>query len=409
MFRWSRPVSLVNARVVTAGGLATSIRFGARILALDEKPNRGDVVVDLEGAFVLPGLINAHDHLELNHYGSLRPRERYVNVADWIADLRPLIRHSENVRQASSYSLRARLFIGGLKNLLAGVTTVAHHNPIYAETTHAVASHVVSRFGWAHSLAMAHEPVGARGEPGGDVGQRCAHTPPDWPFIVHAAEGVDERAAEELNRLRAAECLRPHTLFVHGVAFSLEDWRRIVDAGAGLIWCPGSNLFLFGRTALVREFLDASPPSADHICLGSDSRLTGARDLLDELRCAQHAGVAPSELLHMVTTAAARLLRLADAGVLAVGAPSDLIVVPPRGSNAAVALLATSRHDLRLVVVDGEPLVGDCDLRAVFDARAMRMATIAVDDRERIAARWLARAIGRCPIHEPGVVGLRAA
>ena len=49
------------------------------------------MVVDLGGAFVLPGLINAHDHLELNHYGLLKRRDRYDNATAWIDDLRPAL------------------------------------------------------------------------------------------------------------------------------------------------------------------------------------------------------------------------------------------------------------------------------------------------------------------------------
>jgi cytosine/adenosine deaminase-related metal-dependent hydrolase len=63
-----------------------------------------------------------------------------------------------------------------------------------------------------------------------------------------------------------------------------SDWERVVASGASLVWCPASNAFLFRRTAPVRRFLDASDRASAHVCLGSDSRVTGARDLLDELR-----------------------------------------------------------------------------------------------------------------------------
>ena len=72
---WATAVSLVNARVVVPDGMADSVRFSARVLALGDRPRRGDTVVDLAGAFVVPGLVNAHDHLELNHYGRLKCRD----------------------------------------------------------------------------------------------------------------------------------------------------------------------------------------------------------------------------------------------------------------------------------------------------------------------------------------------
>jgi cytosine/adenosine deaminase-related metal-dependent hydrolase len=403
MFRWRRPVTLVGGRILTDQGPASSLRFGSRVLALDAPPGKGDEIVDLDGAVVLPGLINAHDHLELNHYGALKPRERYTNVADWIDDLRPLIRNDPRIVRASRQPLRARLFIGGLKNLLSGVTTVAHHNPLYRGLRRAVPIRVVERFGWAHSLGMQEEPVGADGEPGGDVRERYHATPPDAPFLIHIGEGIDARAVGELPRLQASGCVGANTVMVHGVAWSLENWQQVLRAGAGLVWCPASNRFLFGHTARVREFLDWDPTSADHVCLGSDSRLTGARDLLDELHVAATSRVPAEALLRMVTLAAARLLKLPDAGRLRVGGPADLVVIPAAGSGPAEALLHASRRDLQLIVVGGRPMVGAPRMQQLFEARSVRPVPVAIDDQERIAASSLGHAIARCPIDEPGV------
>ncbi len=79
----------MNARVVAGGGVASSLRFSSRVLSVGEPPRNGDLVVDLDGSFVLPGLVNAHDHLELNHFGRLKCRDRYANASEWIADLAP--------------------------------------------------------------------------------------------------------------------------------------------------------------------------------------------------------------------------------------------------------------------------------------------------------------------------------
>ena len=133
VLNWMRPISFVNARVVLPDGGASSIRFAARVLDIDAPPAANDLVVDLNGAFVMPGLVNAHDHLELNHYGRLKRRDRYENASAWIDDLRPALQGDRSIRENTAHPLAARLFIGGLKNLLAGVTTVAHHNPHYRE------------------------------------------------------------------------------------------------------------------------------------------------------------------------------------------------------------------------------------------------------------------------------------
>lgn len=400
----SRPVSFVNARVVTEDGIAPSVRFAGRVLAIGGSPRRGDAVVDLDGAFVLPGLINAHDHLELNHYGPLKSRARYDNASAWIDDMRPRLQSDPSIRANRAHSLASRLFIGGLKNLLAGVTTVAHHNPAYREIARSVPVRVVRRYGWAHSFLLERQPVGARGELGGDVRSRYLATAPATPFIVHIAEGVDTAAASEVGRLEALGCLRENTVLVHGMAMTPAQWARVVASGAGLVWCPASNRFLFGRTLAVRELLDQSDRAPSHVCLGTDSRVTGARDLLDELRVASSvAAITAHELLRMVTTAPAGILRLADAGRLVPGARADLLVIPAHHDDEAAALLETRRADISLVAVGGRPMVAAPNLAAVFRARGRGARPIVVDGRDRIADARLARAIARCAIREPGV------
>ena len=380
------------------------VRFRSRILSIGDRPRGGDTVVDLAGASVLPGLVNAHDHLELNHYGRLRFRDRYENAADWIADMRPRLSQDQSIRRARAWPLAERHFAGALKNLLAGVTTVAHHNPYYRELRRGMPIRVVDRYGWAHSFALEHEPAGARGEPGGCVQDRWRHTPADRPFIVHLAEGIDDAARAELARLEAEGCLAPNTVLVHGVALDRRELQRVATSGAGLVWCPASNLFLLGRTARVRDFFassaDRQPP---RLALGTDSRLTGARDLLDELRMAREAErVSPEELLAMVTVNAAAVLRLPDAGRLSVGLPADFVVLPTRGAHAT-SLVEATRATVVLVVAGGRPLIGDLALLPAFRSRGVASRSLIVDGVEKLADARLVRRIAECPIAEPGV------
>jgi cytosine/adenosine deaminase-related metal-dependent hydrolase len=261
---------------------------------------------------------------------------------------------------------------------------------------------VVRRYGWAHSFELEHQPAGARGEPGGEIAARWRGTPADAPFMVHLAEGIDAAARGELPRLEALGCLKPNTVIVHGVALDGNAMRRVARAGAGLVWCPASNVFLFGRTAGVRELLDCG--AAGQLALGTDSRLTGSRDMLDELRFARAiADVAPHELYTMATTGAAAMLRNARGGRLVVGAPADLIVVPDQRSSPGEALLAASRRDLRLVVIGGRPLVADPDLLPIYETRRVMPRAIRVDEAPKLAESGLARRIAGCPIAEPGV------
>ncbi|HJS74871.1 MAG TPA: amidohydrolase family protein [Vicinamibacteria bacterium] len=401
---WRRAVTLVNARVAAEAGIASSIRFASRVLSLGDSPGRSDVVVDVDGAFVLPGLVNAHDHLELNHYGRLKFRDSYENASQWIDDMRPRLREDPVILDGRSKRLTDRLLAGGLKNLLSGTTTVSHHNPLYSELRRGFPVRVVRRYGWAHSFTLERAPVGAAGERGPDVAQAFARTPRDAPFLVHLGEGYDESARSELSRLADLECLRGNTVLVHGVGLSPEDWSLARRAGAGLVWCPASNRFLFGTTAPVDAFVQREPGSESAIAIGTDSRLSGARDLLEELREARAATtLEPAKLLRMVTANGASLLKVPRAGRIAPGLPADLLVIPPLAPDPAEALLRLDRSRIRLVAVAGRPVVGAPEMRAAFEARRVPAAKATLDGEARVLDAMLVRRIQSSKVAEPGL------
>jgi cytosine/adenosine deaminase-related metal-dependent hydrolase len=181
-----QPVTFVNAVVLAGdGGTHGTLRIRRGVVdELGAPPRRGDLVVDVEGGVVLPGLINAHDHLELNSFPRMKWRARHANVREWIADFQPRFATDPALAKARPDTLVDRLWVGGLKNLLAGVTTVCHHNPLHATLKRRFPVRVTRRVGISHSLQI----DGAR------VADSCRRTPEDWPWIVHAAEGVDADA-----------------------------------------------------------------------------------------------------------------------------------------------------------------------------------------------------------------------
>ncbi|HEY7889392.1 MAG TPA: amidohydrolase family protein [Steroidobacteraceae bacterium] len=376
-------LALINADVE---GRRTQVRIGgSRIASVGEPPEAHDRVLDLAGDRLLPGLINAHDHLPLNHLPRLEPAPRYQNVREWIAAVDRRRRVDGPLKAAVAVPMAERLLLGGVKNLLSGVTTVAHHDPLYpdlCEIQYPV--RVVRRYGWAHSLYV-------EGEAKTLESQR--RTPADWPWIIHAAEGLDEGAREEFWRLDRLGCLKANTLIVHGVALGGPERRRLSAASAGLIWCPASNLHLFGATAEVAELAREG-----RVAIGTDSRLTGSRDLLEELHiAAQQVALNPSELESLVTRDAARLLHLPDCGIVAPGARADLLVLPQ-----GVALEGVHRADIRLVMVDGIPLYGDLDVAGSL-AGAARWVEVHVDGRVKALEASLAERLRRLASREPGL------
>ena len=375
-------LALLNAGL--AGQRVTVRIEGGRIAAIGhDAPRREDLVVDLRGDRILPGLINAHDHLQLNSLPRPTDRRRYRHVRDWIGDIDTQRRVEGELKRSVAVPLEERLLLGGVKNLLSGVTTVAHHDPLFLSLRNpAYPVQVVANYGWSHSLYLDGEDK---------VCDSYLRTPAAWPWIIHAAEGVDTQARAEFERLDALGCLGANTLIVHGVALDERQRRRLIDAAAGLLWCPVSNHFLFGTTARVTALLRAG-----RVALGTDSRLTGSRDLLDELRVAVELGQldgATAEAL--VTCDAARLLRLADCGALETSARADILVLP-----AGMPLSQATRADVRLVMVGGIARYGDRDY-----LQALRQDTVEVrvDGRAKHLDGDLAAVLSAASAQEPGL------
>jgi len=304
----------------TTETLDLTIRGGR--ISFDPDTGSSSPVLDLTGFLVLPGLINAHDHLEFNMFPSLG-HGNYHNAKSWASDIyRPSI---SPLKEHLALSKQTRSVWGGLKNLLSGVTTVAHHNPYdeaLFDATFPV--NVVKHFGWAHSLDFSP-----------DIVERFHMTPESWPFILHAAEGIDEHARSEIGRLEALGVLSERTVLVHAIGLDQPDLQLLCARRSALVWCPSSNLSTYGQT------LSAQVLQSDlSVILGTDSALTAQIDLIDELEVARRTHqLAAEDLFEMVTSRSARVLRLTDGqGMICEGGIADLVVVEDQGQSPAEAL-----------------------------------------------------------------------
>ncbi len=333
--------SAVKADVEICNGRIEAIktaRAGAGNSPSDRSPEVS-CTIDLSGYLLLPGLINAHDHLEFNLFPRLG-RGPYLNFEDWAND----VYHPQQspVREHLLVPKPIRYLWGALKNLLSGVTTVCHHNAaIPRSLAKSLPIRVVERYGWAHSLAF-----------GGDIRKAFLSAPHGSPFVIHLAEGTDERSQEEIFRLDQMQALRSNTVVVHGVGLGWEGHSLLEQRGAGLIWCPTSNVFTLGVTLDGKEI-----EQHKRVALGSDSALTGQGDLLDEIRFArEHARLNPRKIYSLVTDSAARVLRLRKGkGALQVGSPADMLVVSDTGGRPCNKLSQMTTRDLEVVMVGGRP------------------------------------------------------
>lgn len=293
------------------------------------EPGDADVVLRVPDAELRPGLINPHDHLHRNHYGRLGDPP-YANAYEWGRDIHA--RHADAIARGRALSRRDALLCGAWKNLFSGVTTVVHHDA-WEDDFDTDFPLRVARVRTAHSLGFEPELAAAR--------DGCG------PFAVHLAEGVDALSSDEIRELDQRGLLNRDLLAVHVVGADADGVRRLRDSGAAVVWCPSSNLFLFGRT-VPPELL---APGID-VLVGSDSLLTAAGSLLDELRIARSlALVSDDRLVDAVGAVAARRLGLPEPS-LAPGSPADLALF------RRPVLDATSR-DVAAVFVAGIPRLLD--------------------------------------------------
>lgn len=302
-------------------------------------PHRREHVVDGTGYLALPGLINAHDHLDLNLFPRLG-QPPYTNFYDWG---RAIYHPQESpVRDLLQVPLADRLWWSAYKQLISGVTTVVHHNPYVRRVFGArFPVKVLKRYRWSHSLGHSD-----------DIAETFARSR-GRPFILHAAEGIDAASSDEVEQLERLGVLAANTVLVHGIALSAAQIARLAARKVSVVWCPSSNIHLYGHTAPV----DRLHHHGVRVALGTDATLSGLPTFWDEMQAALSTGLAsPDALLEMTTSTPASIFGLDDGrGTLRLYAPADLILVPDTGRSAAETLMTSSPTSLALVLIDGTP------------------------------------------------------
>jgi cytosine/adenosine deaminase-related metal-dependent hydrolase len=332
---------LRNARLPDGEpGVLADVAISADRIGAVEPPGtiaRGPSEVDLEGRVVLPGIVNAHDHLDFSTLPSLAAGV-YANAYEWTAALAR--RQVEPRMQAAlAVPLADRLFLGGLRNLLAGVTATVHHGAFHRSLARReFPVRVLARYQFAHSPGLTPQ-----------LRRTYRTTDRRIPWFVHVAEGTDERSRLELDALRRENVLRQNTVMIHAIALPADEMAAVAASRASVVWCPEANRQLYGATADVVALRAAGV----RVGLGSDAPVCGVRDALSNLAAARAEGLlTDAELLAMATGHSAEVARL-RAGGLTVGDVADLVV-----AESADRLLAGERPSVALVVVAGRARYG---------------------------------------------------
>ena len=379
---------------VTAPAIADGAVFvvGHQIRAIapwrDLRPRPREKVWDLGEVLLLPGLVNAHCHLDYTDMaGALPPPKTFT---DWIASITA-------AKTAWGYSDYARSWLRGAHQLLkTGTTTVGDIEAMpdllpevwdatplrvfsFLEMTgirarrtpreilqEAVATIESLHHARNRAWLSPHAPYSTLPE----LLQRAARLAQQrrWRVSIHVAESVQEfemfqhaRGAMhdwlQRNERDNADCghgspvahlarqklLGPNVLAIHANCLARGDAALLGKKQTSVVHCPRSHDYFrhppFERARLAN--------AGANVCLGTDSlatvRHTGKQkpelDLFAEMRALadKDKTLSPAEILKLATVNGARALGLAGrAGELSPGAFADLIAIPLPGKAARV-------------------------------------------------------------------------
>lgn len=158
-----------------------------------------------------------------------------------------------------------------------------------------------------------------------------------WPAVLRAMGASPEERSPGLEpcayiAARGGFVTPPAPLLVHMVHASADDRRRARDAGATVVLCPRSNLHIGGRLPDVPALLS----DGVSLALGTDS-LASVPDLSLWAELAVLAGAFPAVAarvwLHAATAGGAHALGLSHLGALAAGQRPGLLDVIPAATS----------------------------------------------------------------------------
>jgi 5-methylthioadenosine/S-adenosylhomocysteine deaminase len=373
---------------------------------------------DFGDAVLLPGLINAHTHLELT---SMRGFLEDLCFNDWIDRLR-----SSRKEALTDEMLLDSARYGIVEGLHAGITTYADtcatgfvmiamlelgvRGIMFQETFGSgpeqcdasikalrarVAELAPKQTDLVRLGISPHAPYTVSDvlyaacadfarEDGWRMGLHIAESASEQELVISGtgpfAEEWKERDLEVVPRgrspvalLEKTGCLATSPLLIHAVRLDSEDVELIARHNCTVAHCPASNAKFGHGIAPLAGFLEAGIT----VGLGSDSVASNNRmDILEEARLAvlfqralhrNETTIPAHTALELATIGGARALRIDDrVGSLEVGKDADLSVfslsaahVTPIGSVDAAIIFALAGAKAQFVAVKGRPLLVD--------------------------------------------------
>jgi cytosine/adenosine deaminase-related metal-dependent hydrolase len=349
----------------------------------------GAPIVDVGDAFVVPGLIDLHNHIGYNtlplwtepkqkvafaHHDSWPRAASYQSSITW---------PSKAVIQAAPEALLAHV---QLRALVGGTTAMQgwpSANRQFVQVLRNIDDETAG--GTDHELILTStltlKPL--------DLAKRAQAEKRGSGFIYHCAEGqLGTVVAREFVDASNAGCLEKTFIGIHCNAVAPTDWQRWDKAKGGAVaWSPFSNLWLYGTTTDIASALKQNVA----ICLGSDWGPSGTKNVQGEMKVAKLAsqrlglGLSDRDIIAMVTTNPGDALSRCwqkTIGRLSPGAFGDVTIFRASGTKSVwTQLVESTEREVMLVVYAGIPRYGDDALMKT--AGATNSSTITIKGKKR--------------------------
>lgn len=348
---------LRNLHIVGKENSATDIRLdGDKIAEIGEQ--KASVVIDFDKAIAFPGLINAHDHLEFNLFPQLG--SRYDAYPEWGPDIHT--RYRLEIKEVLDIPVDLRIKWGILKNIFNGVTTVAHHGTQQDLSSDFV--NIFTRYNYLHSLAL--EKFWK---------WKLNHPFKRLPIMLHVGEGITRDMSDEIDELIRWNFIKKTLIGIHGIAMNEQQANHF----KAVVWCPDSNLFLYGKTAQV-DLLKRET----NILFGTDATLSASANLWEHLRLARKLQMLDDqELFEALTTTAASVFDRGTVGEIAVGKTADLIIGRRKEGNLWDAFFGLNPEDIMMIIKGGKIIYFDEEIKEQEALNKSDFAPIAVGNRRK--------------------------
>src|SRR5215204_3837817 len=351
-------VGIVNGRIVSVSKNSPDL------------PNAASVNTH---GIILPGFVDAHNHLRSNVVPRWKPNRLYSNRHEWRQDPEFLRLVNGPISSVGSTNFCDMNKWGELRALAGGTTSIMttqaqpcihglvrnlDYNSGFYGTTQLNLEHTYNVL----ELPPASAPA-ARAEFVFAATNFFINNPFYKALLIHLAEGTDVFSLEEFTFMQSQSLLNSKGVVIHGIPLRTTDFQAMSQYGTSLVWSPRSNLELYGATADINAALDAGV----EIALAPDWAVTGSSNMLNELKVAalwnsERLGgrINDRQLVDMATSIPAHIAGIDDeVGAIRVGLRADIVVINGEHNNPYKAVIDATAAKVDLVFINGVPLYGD--------------------------------------------------